>query len=97
MTTATRDSAEVHDHTVQDMRAINDVADELNRARWIFHGTFASAHEGYGVLLEELRELETEVFKKRERRDVALMRKEALQVAAMAIRFASDVTPIVKS
>lgn len=50
-----------------------------------------SAHEGYGVLLEELDELWDEVKAKQSKRDVAAMRKEAIQVAAMAMRFIIDV------
>lgn len=52
---------------------------------------FNSAHEGYGVLAEEFRELEEHVFTNQKRRDLAEMRKEAIQVAAMALRFAMDV------
>lgn len=51
-----------------------------------------SAHEAYGVLAEEFRELETHVFTKQSRRNVEEMRKEAIQVAAMAIRFVRDIT-----
>lgn len=50
-----------------------------------------SAHEGYGVLMEEVRELEAHVFTNQKRRDLAEMRAEAIQVAAMAIRFVHDV------
>ena len=52
---------------------------------------FHSAHEGYGVLTEEYRELETEIFKRSSKRDLTLMRKEAIQVAAMAVRLIHDV------
>ncbi|HWE72621.1 MAG TPA: hypothetical protein VG328_05625 [Stellaceae bacterium] len=52
---------------------------------------WASAHEGYGVLTEEYRELETHVFTKQKNRDLAAMRKEAIQLAAMAIRFVHDI------
>jgi len=54
---------------------------------------FASAHEGYAVILEELTELQTEVFKNPARRDYTAMRKEAIHVAAMALRFIIDVKP----
>ena len=52
---------------------------------------FNSAHEGYAILLEEVRELEEHVFTNQKRRDLIAMRNEAIQVAAMAIRFASEV------
>ena len=53
------------------------------------HGSMAGPHEGYAVILEELDELWDEV--KRQVADRKSMRKEALQVAAMALRFVRDV------
>ncbi len=50
-----------------------------------------SAHEGYAVILEELDELWEHVKTNQKRRDLVAMRKEALQVAATAIRFVQDV------
>jgi hypothetical protein len=55
------------------------------------NGPFNSAHEGYAVILEELDELWEEVRKHRGERDVAAMRKECTQIAAMAIRFMLEV------
>lgn len=52
---------------------------------------FNSAHEGYGVLLEEVDELWDHVKTKQKLRDIEAMKKEAIQVAAMALRFAIDV------
>jgi hypothetical protein len=52
---------------------------------------FNSAHEGFGVLLEEVDELKAHVWTNQKRRDLVAMRKEAIQVAAMAIRFAHDI------
>lgn len=49
-----------------------------------------SAHEGYAVLDEEVDELWDHVKVKQGKRDVDAMRKEAIQIAAMAIRFAVD-------
>lgn len=64
---------------------------ELLRATAL-HGSFASAHEGYAVILEELDELWDEVKKGgTEPRSIPRMRKEAIQVAAMAMRFVLDV------
>lgn len=50
-----------------------------------------SAHEAYAVLYEEVDELWDHVKTNQKRRDIAAMRQEAVQVAAMAIRFIRDV------
>ena len=54
-------------------------------------GPFNSAHEGFAVLLEEVDELKAHVWTNQKKRDIAAMRKEAIQVAAMALRFVHDV------
>jgi hypothetical protein len=53
------------------------------RAKW---PEFASAHEAFAVLLEEVEELKAHVWMRQDRRDLVAMRAEAIQVAAMAIR-----------
>jgi hypothetical protein len=50
-----------------------------------------SAHEAYAVLLEEVDELKGHVWTNQKRRDIASMRDEAIQVAAMAVRFIRDI------
>lgn len=51
-----------------------------------------SAHEGFAVIQEEFnKELWEHVCTRQDKRDLEAMRKEALQVAAMAIRFVHDV------
>lgn len=62
-----------------------EVLDELAAATRKF-GPFASAHEGYAILKEEVDELWQEV--KHGTKKKAL--EEAIQVAAMAIRFVMD-------
>jgi len=52
---------------------------------------FNSAHEGFAVLQEEVDELWEEIKRKRENRDLAAMRTEAMQVAAMAMRFMAEI------
>jgi NTP pyrophosphatase (non-canonical NTP hydrolase) len=52
---------------------------------------FNSAHEGFAVLKEEVDELWDHVKVNQKRRDLAGMRKEAMQVAAMAVRFVRDI------
>lgn len=63
-----------------------DVHDELYSAT-AKYGAFQTKHEGYAVLLEEVDELWDAI---KENASVADMRKEAIQVAAMAIRFVKD-------
>lgn len=50
-----------------------------------------SAHEAFAVLKEEVDELWDHVKTNQKRRDLGAMKKEAIQVAAMAIRFAVEV------
>ena len=69
---------------------LGDVEHELHtvEAKW---PPFSSAHEGWGVLLEEIRELEHHVYTNQSRRDLHAMRSEAVQIAATATRFAYSV------
>lgn len=64
-----------------------DVEQELQSATTEHGEFFASNHEGYGVIMEEIEELWDEIKKKRSKRDPALMRAEAIQVAAIAVKF----------
>jgi glutamyl-tRNA reductase len=84
----------------QRIRTFREVADqvveELLKAT-DRHAPQASAHEGYAVILEELDELWEEVKKRESKRDWYHLRKEAIQVAAMALRFVVDVAdPAIK-
>ncbi|KLU66321.1 hypothetical protein DEAC_c17200 [Desulfosporosinus acididurans] len=65
-------------------KIVSDVCTELQKTmtKWPL---FNSRHEGYGVILEELDELWDEVKKRNP--DVKNMRSEAVQVAAMAMKF----------
>ncbi len=70
---------------------IRDVTREYNNATALY-GPFHNAHEGYAVLLEEVDELWEAVRMKQSNPDrKQAMRREAIQVAAMAIRFLHDV------
>lgn len=64
---------------------LGEVFDELRRAEDKF-GPFHSAHEGYAILLEEVDELWQEIKHGTKDR----VHDEAVQVAAMAIRFLKD-------
>lgn len=68
---------------------VHDTLEELMRATSRF-GPFNSAHEGYAVLLEEVDELWDHVKMKQSKRCPHDMRAEAIQTAAMAIRFGTD-------
>lgn len=61
---------------------------ELQRARGL-HAPMASAHEGWALILEEVKELFDEVIVREQNH--ARMGAEAVQVAAMAMRFLIDV------
>jgi NTP pyrophosphatase (non-canonical NTP hydrolase) len=64
---------------------LQDIVRELRRANQTHPRPFASAHEGYAVLIEEVDELWDEI--KRSKVDRVALRKEAVQVAAMALKF----------
>ena len=57
------------------------------------YGTFNSYHEGYAVIREEVDELWDEI---KGVQDIDEMKKEAIQIAAMAIRFIMDLCEIEK-
>lgn len=67
---------------------------EVLRAKTLFPVDFVNQHEGYAVILEELDELWDEVKKNQRNYDLFNQRKEAIQCAAMCIRFATELTPI---
>jgi len=68
---------------------VKDLQIELRSAKSNYP-PMRSYHEGYAVIKEELDELWDEIKKKPEERSIDHLRKEALQVAAMAARFAGD-------
>lgn len=72
------------------LEALRAVSDEVLRGQSIY-GTFASAHEGYAVLLEEVDELKDEVWKGPHTRDYDAMMHEACQVAAVAVRLMIEI------
>lgn len=71
-------------------KLLEEVANELNRARTLHPRGFNSCHEGYAVIWEEMDELWDEVKKKKKERSLRDMRGECIQVAAMAMRFIED-------
>lgn len=67
---------------------LGDVEQEVYHASIKFE-PFNSPHEGYAVIKEELDELWDDVRKKNRGRSTAA-RSEAIQVAAMAVRYVVD-------
>ena len=74
--------------TAHEMGMLDLVVKELQRAQERF-GPFNSAHEGYAVILEELDELWDEIKGNNGERQL----EEAIQVAAMTLRFLLDIGP----
>jgi hypothetical protein len=73
-------------------KVIDAIIDEYNYA-CTRYSPFNSAHEGYAIILEEMDELWKEVkrnSKNRTEENLVGMRKEAIQVAAMAMRIVID-------
>ena len=68
----------------------DDILAEVFRAKRKYPRSFNSAHEGYAVVLEEMDELKAHVWAKQSERDLVEMRKEAIQAAAMLLRFAAE-------
>ncbi len=67
------------------------VVHELKRARKLFPVPQHSAHEGYAVLAEELDEVWDIVKQNQKTRDNVALRKELIQVAAMALRMVIEI------
>ena len=71
--------------------ALDEARCELAAAVAAWPNPANSAHEAFAVLHEEFDELKAHVWTNQKRRDLYDMRKEAIQVAAMALRFAAEV------
>jgi hypothetical protein len=84
-----RARARVKTITEREGKFCDEMLDELERATNTY-GAFRNGHEGYGVILEELDELWDEVKASKGSRYDLRVREEAVQVAAMAMRFALD-------
>ena len=69
-----------------------EAVEEAERALNKYKRPYASEHEFYAVLKEEVDELWDEIKKKEELRDMAAMRKEAIQCTAVLIRFINQIT-----
>ena len=67
--------------------AMKLVIDEFHCAREMFPDPFHTNHEGYAVLLEEMDELWDAIKEVKPSGMTDQIRDEAVQVAAMALRF----------
>jgi len=72
-------------------KAATEIQNEYIDAADVFP-PFNSPHEGYAIILEELDELWDIVKRQYGDRPKEEMRKEAMQVAAMALRFMVELT-----
>lgn len=71
-------------------KRLTNIKNEVSRAKSLHPGDFHNLHEGYAVLLEEVDELWDEIKKKKP--SLEEVRKEAEQVAAMALRIIVELT-----
>ena len=72
----------------------DDIKDEIDLGEG-HYGPFHSLHEALSVLREEYKELEEAIFwGVRETGDTKCVRKEAIQVAACAMRIVMMVSPV---
>jgi NTP pyrophosphatase (non-canonical NTP hydrolase) len=74
--------------------ALKETLAEVRRAKSMFPDNFHNQHEGIAVAWEEVDELWEEVKKNQRNYDLEAQRKEAIQCAAMFIRFAAELTPV---
>ncbi len=70
---------------MQETKIAELLIEELKRANHTYGTRFASPHEGYAVMLEELDELFEEIRQKRPNKE--RLREETIQIGAMAIKF----------
>ncbi len=74
--------------TSAELDTITQAVDAEYRRAASLHGPFSSTHEGYAIIKEEVDEL-WDGIKKND--DIKLLKEEAIQIAAMAIRFCMDI------
>lgn len=65
---------------------LNEINNEVVRAKSMFKEDFVNQHEAYAVILEEVDELWDEIKKNQKIYDLPAQKKEATQAAAMLVR-----------
>jgi hypothetical protein len=73
-----------HEEKTKDI--LHLIENEVARAKTMFPENFVNQHEGYAVMLEEVDEFWDEVKKNQKNYDLLKQKKEAIQIAAMAVR-----------
>lgn len=73
-------------------RTLTEITTEVHRAKELFPSMFINQHEAIAVIREEYLELEQECFKNQKIYNLEAQRKEAKQLAAMAIRLMIELT-----
>lgn len=72
--------------------ALFDIQTEVTRAKALHPGDFHNAHEALAVIREEYVEFEQEVFKNKKTYSKEKAKEEAVQIAAMCVRFITELT-----
>ena len=67
-------------------QALEEIGEEVLRAKTMYPQHFVNQHEAYAVILEEMDELWTEIKKNQKNYDLKAQRNEATQAAAMLAR-----------
>ena len=67
-------------------QALEEISEEVLRAKTMYPQHFVNQHEAYAVILEEVDELWTEIKKNQKNYDLKAQRNEATQAAAMLAR-----------
>lgn len=73
--------------------ALGQIEQEVQRAKQLYPANFHNQHEAYAVILEEIDELWSEIKKKQSNYDLGAQIKEAVQAAAMLVRFLTELMP----
>ena len=66
-----------------DINSLNKIQEQIDECQNKY-GSYASLHEAYGVLMEEIKELENEIFKKH--RDFDRVEAETIDCITVLVR-----------